>query len=434
MYNAYITKLKNVHKHPGADRLMCAECFGNGVIVGLDANETDLVLYFPSDGKLGIEYATKNNLLRKKDPVTGAEIGGYIDEVKRNVSCIRLRGERSDGLVMPISSLEGFTKDLNFKEGDTITVLNGVTICEKYIPHSNVRTPSAPGSKKMGRKRTLGVLYPFFEEHRDTAQLAYSENEFKAGDTVYLTDKVNGTSAREAYTIKESEKQNWFQKLFNLKGKTVKGWDFVTGTRRVVLKSYEPNGYYGDNDFRLKYHEFFKSRLQKGEEVFFEIVGWVRPGTTIMPICDNKKTKDKNFIRQYGETTTFSYGCLPGENRVFVYRMTMTNEDGFVIEYPTEFVARRCEQMGVPFVPVFDKFIYSSWSDMMKRVEEFYDGPDPIDPSHLREGVVARIDNRPIFAAYKHKNFNYKVLEGIAKLEASAPDIEEAQEVTTNEN
>jgi hypothetical protein len=61
--------------------------------------------------------------------------------------------------------------------------------------------------------------------------------------------------------------------------------------------------------------------------------------------------------------------------------------------------------------------------------ELFYDGPDPVGKTHIREGVVVRIINRPKFAAYKHKNFNFKVLEGIAKVDAEAPDMEEAQEV-----
>jgi hypothetical protein len=34
--------------------------------------------------------------------------------------------------------------------------------------------------------------------------------------------------------------------------------------------------------------------------------------------------------------------------------------------------------------------------------------------------------NRPKFTAYKHKNFHFKVLEGICKDEATAPDMEEA--------
>ena len=66
---------------------------------------------------------------------------------------------------------------------------------------------------------------------------------------------------------------------------------------------------------------------------------------------------------------------------------------------------------------------------IQNKAELFYDGPDPIGKTHVREGVVVRILNRPKFAAYKHKNFSFKVLEGIIKDTATAPDMEEAQEV-----
>lgn len=36
MYNAFVTRIKNLRKHSNADRLLCGECFGNTVIVGLD--------------------------------------------------------------------------------------------------------------------------------------------------------------------------------------------------------------------------------------------------------------------------------------------------------------------------------------------------------------------------------------------------------------
>jgi hypothetical protein len=60
------------------------------------------------------------------------------------------------------------------------------------------------------------------------------------------------------------------------------------------------------------------------------------------------------------------------------------------------------------------------------KAEEFYDGPDPIGKTHIREGVVVRIINKPKFCAYKHKNWYFKALEGIVKVEAEAPDMEEA--------
>jgi hypothetical protein len=68
--------------------------------------------------------------------------------------------------------------------------------------------------------------------------------------------------------------------------------------------------------------------------------------------------------------------------------------------------------------------------EFVKKVaEQFYDGPDPVGKTHVREGVVVRIINRPKFAAYKIKNFSFKCLEGLVKADAAAPDMEEAQEV-----
>ena len=70
----------------------------------------------------------------------------------------------------------------------------------------------------------------------------------------------------------------------------------------------------------------------------------------------------------------------------------------------------------------------------MQLAEKFYDGPDPVGKTHVREGVVCRIVNRPKFSAYKHKNFYFKCLEGIAKAEAEAPDMEEAEELNDSES
>ena len=80
-------------------------------------------------------------------------------------------------------------------------------------------------------------------------------------------------------------------------------------------------------------------------------------------------------------------------------------------------------------MPEFEKFLFTTEDDLMQRVEKYYEGEDPIGKTHVREGVVVRIDNRSSFEAYKHKNFEFKLLEGIIKSEAEAPDMEEAQEV-----
>ena len=451
MYNAYITKIKNLHKHPNADRLQIGECFGNAVIVSMEYQDNQLGIYFPSDGQLSVEFAEANNLLRKKDDA-GNNIGGYMDPDKRNVTAIKLRGEKSDGLFLPLTALQSFGDITSLKEGDRIDNFNGHLICEKYIPKRNARRGHVSEGNRTRKKKAPTA--PLFAEHADTEQLAYNLGAFKPGDEIEITLKMHGTSQRTGYLpVLKGYKRTLLDKILRREGKPIYDWGYVSGTRRVVLENFE-GGYYGDNIFREAHSKFFEDKLNKGEAVYYEVVGFTHTGAPIMASGDNKKLNDKDFVKQYGQTTVFSYGCSPtGEkgigisrrnvpqSDIYVYRMTMTNEDGFTVEYTPDFMRYRCEQMGVKCVPVFDKFTvpggdpnYATAGDWVKnRAEKYYDGPDPIGKTHVREGVVVRIVNRPKFCAYKHKNWSFKALEGIVKVEAEAPDMEEVQETVQND-
>lgn len=489
MYKAYITVLTNVRKHPNADRLLLADVFGNTVCVSTDYTEGQLGVYFPTDGQLSVEFAEKNNLVRKKDD-TGNNIGGYMDPDKRNVTAIRLRGEKSDGLFLPISALNYCyahgDASIELRAGDVIDgLVNGHEICCKYIPRSNTRRCTVTAGNRTRKKKVATA--PLFREHADTEQLAYNLGAFKSGDEIEITLKMHGTSQRTGYLpVFKGYKDNIFRRAINkvimglkvrkdwgidgrnalyhsLKhGDPVYDYGYVSGTRRVVLDSYE-GGFYGDNQFREQHSKVFEGKLWKGETVYYEVVGFTTSGAPIMSSASNSKLNDKEFIKQYGKETVFSYGCSPcampavmygptGEIKseavpqsdIYVYRMTMTNPDGEVVDYTPDFMRYRCEQMAVKTVPVFWKGIIPSFYEVVsedgtlvtegewvkEKAEQYYDGPDPVGKTHVREGVVVRIVNRPKFAAYKHKNFSFKVLEGIAKVDAEAPDMEEAQEVT----
>lgn len=479
-YCGYITTLTNVRKHPNADKLQLADCFGNTVCVGLDATEGDIVAYFPVDGQLSKEFCQVHDLVRRKDE-NGKPAGGYLDPDKRNIKAIKLRGEKSDGITFPLTALEFTGVDIStFKVGDTITVVNGVEICRKYIPRGN-RGGSNGGAGNRTRKHKDPIA-PQFAEHADTEQLAYNLAAFKPGDEIEISLKMHGTSQRTGYLPKlvgyadswSCKAGNAFRHLLNKMGayhgedkhdgEPIYEYGYVTGTRRVVLDDFD-GGFYGSNEFREQHAKIFEGKLWQGEICYYEVVGFTHTGQSIMGSCNNKKLNDKEFIKQYGEETIFSYGCAPdgkvivhGHDEcgpftlehsvpisdIYVYRMTCTTPDGNVVEYTPDFMRYRCELMGVKCVPVFEKFIIPEYSVnengitedltatageyVRTKAEAYYDGIDPVGKTHIREGVVVRITNRPKFTAYKHKNFAFKVLEGIIKDTASAPDMEEAQD------
>jgi tRNA-binding EMAP/Myf-like protein len=449
----YIVKIEHLRPHTNADRLQIATIFGNDVIVDLNVAIGDIGIYFPSDLQLSKEFCEINDLVRRKDE-NGNPCGGYLDPDKRNIRPIKLRGEKSDGLYLPIKCLE-YTQG-RLKIGDRIDVVNGHEICCKYIPVIKNKTSSKTKKCNKVRKYTAPVA-PLFIEHADTEQLNYNLDAFKAGDQIEITLKMHGTSNRVAYVpVLKKFKRTLFDHMLGREGKPIYEYDYISGTRRTVLDSFD-GGFYGSNAFRKQFEDRLRGKLYKGEEIYFEIVGFTNAGTPIMPIGDNNKV-GKDFIKQYGDKTVFSYGCAPDDkdlpqSEMYVYRMTMTNEDGDVVEYSPDFMRYRCEQIGVKTVPVFYKgYIPAEYTEINTQLdnhtvkitnyttpgewvkdlaEEYYDGSDPIGKTHVREGVVVRIINRPKFCAYKTKNFSFKVIEGIIKDSAQEPDIEEAQDLLT---
>lgn len=447
-YNAYVCRIKNLRKHNNADRLMLGECFGNTVCVDTSYEVDELGIYFPTDGQVSPEFAEINNLLRKKDE-NGKSIGGYMDPMKHNITTIRLRGEKSDGLFLHLNCVSYTGVLLNeLTEGFAFTTLNGHEICKKYIPMRQNRQGHVSEGNHVRKKKA--PIAPLFIEHADTEQLAYNLDAFKPNDLIEITLKMHGTSQRTGYLpMFKGYKRTLLDRIMRRDGTPIYEYGYVSGTRRTVLNDWE-GGFYGSNMFRKKHADFFEGKLHKGEEVYYEVVGFTDEGMPIMSSASNRKLNDKDFLKKYGETTTFSYGCsctgyytygdgsydvLP-KSDFYVYRMTMTNEDGDVVEYTPDFMRYRCEQMGCKCIPMLwkgfipehpgatydDTITAGEW--IKNIAEQYYDGPDPIGKTHVREGVVIRILNRPKFCAYKHKNFAFKVLSGVAIADAENSGVE----------
>jgi len=431
MYQAFVCKLQNVRPHSNADRIKLGTVFGSQVVIGLDNTEGELGVYFPTDGQLSTEFCANNNLFRHSDLNLDKNKSGYFEDSRR-IKTQKFRGEESDGFWMPIECLDFLRdptiKDGRISEGSGFDTIAGVKICQKYITKKTLKQQSQVDKKTLKKNE-----YPFFKQHIETKQLAYFTKEIPSGGYCILTEKLHGTSGRTSHTIIPQKPFLW---LFDRPDK----YKYVSGSRRVIMNFGRSanKDYYGTNLFRKEIHDILKGLLQKGENIFYEIVGWVNKDRLIMQRVQNKKLKDKNFVKRYGDETIFSYGCNPGQYEIYVYRMTMTNHDGYVVEYPWELVKQRCFLLGLKHVPELHTFMFhkmhkddrDNTAEIMSKVNAYISSaselaaPSTLDNGHIMEGVVLRIETGGAFSAYKHKSFQFKVLEGIIK-DSNVVDMEE---------
>lgn len=413
---AIVAAIAAVRKHPNADRLQLAEVLGYQVVVGLDIKAGDVGIFFPEGLQLSAEYATANDLIRyKKDD--GTYGGGFFD-ITRRVRAQKFRGSKSEGYWSPLGSLKfaGLNPDA-FKVGDRYDSVNGVPLCNKYITESTRRRINSISAGNPARNNNM------FKRHFETDQLRFNYDRLRSGDLLTVTLKMHGTSQRTARVLETrplsriQQAWNWFVRTTGCGqfAEPVRDWVYLTGSRNITLRTLPP--------FRAAAAKLFENKLHKGETVYYEIVGFESPNS---PIMSRVKPALPELQKKYGNEVTYKYGCGDGNHDVYVYRITTTNEDGESVELSWNQVKRRCEEMGVKHTPeIWPTFVFDGNVEELKAKISAYveDGRDPIDPSHPREGICLRLNDSKI---YKHKSWEFGVLEGYIKDNPDYVDAEEA--------
>lgn len=418
-HEVQVVQLKSVRAHPNADRLQLCTIFGNQVVIGLDAKDGDIGLYFNCDLQLSDVYASSNDLIKRKDS-DGNPAGGMFEE-NRRVKCQKLRGEASDGFFAPISTLSHFGDISKLKVGDSFSVFNKTQVCNKYIVKTRGKGTGGLGVYSQAKKN------PMFNEHKSTSHVGRNVDklvDYKG--LVVITDKLHGTSQRYGRVLVERE-LSWIEtKMNQFLGKFIRikktEWGYLNGTRRVVLKNT-------DNEEQLRDLAIapFKDNLHKGEVVYFEVVGYTPTGRFIMPPVDTKKMRDKEFTKNFAnsadkKTMEYRYGCKEGAFDIYVYRISTVNESGKEVDLTWDRVKARCSELGVKHVP--ERFVGTiaelvpstevCSEEILSVIDTLSNGSDIVDPTHIREGVCVRLDSSE-WNTMKYKSFTFKTLESIEK-------------------
>jgi hypothetical protein len=241
-----------------------------------------------------------------------------------------------------------------------------------------------------------------FKEHFDTGQFMRNKHRIPAGVICYLEEKVHGTSHRVGNVqVDIYNELPWYKRF--IKNPPYFIWMYLNGTRRTIQLPGKKINPYHENTMRDETLEKVKGLLHKGEELYIELFGHEKRGQHI----------------QKG----FPYGCKQGDYRALLYRVTLNNLEGYVVDYSREAVYAKADELGFEKPHLFEKFYYDGTEESMMKLEEkmieYAQGQSKMGngaEDTLQEGVVCWfIDADGKWTALKYKSDAFRLKESNLK-------------------
>lgn len=404
----------SAHPDPEVHSLAVGICLNETLIVSKSTPDNSVGIYFPCDLQISEIFAQANDLLRRKDPETGKNVGGMFD-ANRKVRAQTFKGIKSYGFWAPLSYLEKCGVDTSkLKEGDLIDKIGDIEICCKYESPEQ-RRAKIREQKKMTLMQKIKArvfakekVVTLFPEHKDTAHLKRNIFKLKEGDRIIITEKLEGTSQRFAYNY-QLRPRKLYERLLVKVGVYVDNREMrkYNGTRHVTLTDKSVGGYFSES-WRAKVAERVLPYIEPQMHVYAEVVGYEGQRS----VATKQDVKDKDLKKMYGPKMIYSYGLPEGEFDVYVYRISYVLECGKEIDLPWKEVTEWCNKHHLKCPPVVADLVYNgNGRDFMDYVESISDGPSLIDNRHIREGVCVRVEGMH-WTVFKNKGWAYRLLAG----------------------
>ena len=428
-YCATVVEIKNVIPLNGCDFVVGTSIMGNHVITGKDTKLGDKGLYFPVETKLSSDYLKNSNLYKDSTLNANPNQKGYF-ELNGRIRCVKFKGYPSEGLFMPFASIDfACVRPESPRLGDSFDELNGIPICEKYVPkstkHPNIQGPGKKGKGRIARESKL--IENQFRFHDDTSQLYRNLHMIHPEDLISITYKIHGTSFI-ASNILCKKSLKWYEKILKKLGIQIIDTEYsnVYSSRRVIKNSElnpDAQHYYNEDIWGIANTEVLPF-LQKGMTIYGEAAGFLPGGGYI----------------QNG----FDFDCKPGEHKLFIYRITMTNPQGKVFEFSMRQVQDWCKEKGLIAVPLL---YYGYAKDAFMNIYHLFEEPENFEekwqaaflaeikakynekdcyicknPKTPEEGAVIRLEKNEL-QAYKCKSLRFLEKETKA-LDKGESDLE----------
>lgn len=425
-YSATVIRVPELRKAENSDKLYIIDKLGMTSIVDESWKDKvgELALLFPAEVQLSEEFTRSNNLYRHSEKNADRSKTGYLDD-NRRVRALKLRGNISNGLALPLDSLGPvmdkvdlyWSRDV-FEEGMVFDTFGGHQICRKYVIEE--KAAALTKGERQVKKAFKRVDSTFLPEHFETGQWMRERDSVPNDAELIITQKLHGTSVRLANTVVKRQ-LNWLEKIAQKLGVAVKDhdYDLVAGSRRAIKDPNNPNqAHFYKEDIWTDALRVYGDQLPKNFVVYGELVGFVpNTGTPI----------------QEGHT----YEDVPGDYSLYVYRVAIITEDAELVDLSWDQVKGFCERHGFTTVPELDRIPKMAFDIEEYNEQNFYMGwlqygegiynerPVPISEGGTGkdEGIAIRVETKTGPELYKFKNKSHYLYES-NQLDTGEADLE----------
>ena len=446
-YCGTVVKIGEILPIEGRDRIVKTMVNGLSIVIGKDEFQTgDVAVYCANETQLHELFLHLNSMYDDKELNIDKEKKGYINKHGR-VRIVKLGGVPSYGILLNPTSIATFLNEpvedvrgyLEKHVNEDFDEISGEIFCKVYVPPIKASHRQLSKSERRDKKlaRFKMLIEGSFRQHYDTAQLAKNMHEFSPSDSVYISNKLHGTSAIFA-NILTNVPTNWFKRMWRkLFGKNEydQKYNIVYSSRNVIKNEFinpkqRAGGYYSD-DVWGHWAEKLSTYIPKDMCIYCEIVGYTPNGTAI----------------QKG----YDYGCLPTDevkSKLMVYRMTYEDKEMEVNEV-IAFGQFLKEALG-DIIIEFPLMYYGTLADLYPEIsttEHWHENVlealknekkflmEEMEPMCInkvpREGFVIRKAHDPIKEAWKLKTVKFSFREA-SQMDAGEVDMEMAEGYAEN--
>jgi len=294
---------------------------GRTIVVRKDqVQEGDILFYVSNECQVNSDFLRINSFYEDRTMNANPNQKGYINKYGR-IRMVKLRGVLSMGILFSLENMVQWCPKMasfSMEEhiGQNFDTLSDELFVKAYVPMRKDNTQRTNVNHKKSAPQFDRIIPGVFLFHYETKQLNREITRLRPDDEVSISVKLHGTSLviGNIPTLCPRWKglySRFFTYLPKFLQFTIQVYDIVYSSRTVIKNKYYCGnirpGYY-ETDVWGEYYSILKPYIPKGYTLYGEIVGYVG---------------GLGQMIQKG----YDYGCAEGENRVSIYRISVSKGD-----------------------------------------------------------------------------------------------------------